>query len=101
MKIKDFFRVLFTPSCWFQNYEYSEVWDKQLNELMKKEKFKYVFGYSAILGYYTIWIGNHPYASFTMKVGPYEVRPKRSTILNAMDKLQKDVATYLSEDLFK
>lgn len=91
--MNDYLRVLLTPSCWFQNcFRYSKEWDETLNKLLVLETFEpFEKGYSVKLKGIIIWIANHPYNSFTIILGGYEVRPKRSTILKAMDKLQKDM----------
>lgn len=88
-RLASVFRVLFTPSCWLQNYVYCREWDQRINALMAKHKFKRRTEYCATLGAVKFWVGNHPYASFT----PYDepkVRPSRATILRAMDKLSAE-----------
>lgn len=83
----DWLRVLFTPGCWFQQDRYSALWDKKLNELMGKYQFTDIGKYKATLGPANdIWIANHPYASFTYR----RRRPRRITILRAMDKVTVD-----------
>ena len=81
-------KVLITPACWIQNYDYSKAWDIKLKKLMEENKFTGLDLYTARLGNQSIWIANHPYASFTSSY--LNVRPKRSTILYAWDKLEKD-----------
>lgn len=93
--MNDYLRVLLTPSCWLQNCPYSKEWDETLNKLLELETFEpFVMGFSTKLKGIIIWIANHPYNSFTTVLGGYEVRPKRSTILKAMDKFQKDMLNY-------
>lgn len=87
--MRGFFRVLFTPSCWVQNESYNASWDAALNQLMKEHKFTNASIYEANLGTNRIWITNHPYASFVCPIT--KSRPKRITILSAMDKLVKDI----------
>lgn len=91
--MKYFFKVLLTPSCWIQNDPYSSLWDKKLNQLMRENKFIRDNDYHSKIGGCTVWIENHPYASFTCDLLP-EGRPSRRTILKAMDRLQQD---YLEE----
>lgn len=93
MKIKPFLRVLTNPSCWTQSDPYSEEWDEELNKAMESHTFEYTDEFVARIGDLRVWISNHPYASFTPYSGGSfftEVRPKRYTILAAMDKLIKD-----------
>jgi hypothetical protein len=87
MKIKDFFRVLFTPSCWIQFDTYSKDWDILLNELMQKHDFVPMNEHTACINGIKVWISNHPYGSFEV----LGVRPSRITILKAHDKLIKDL----------
>lgn len=83
-------RVLVTPSCWLQNYPYSTAWDAELRRLMNTNCFVCEDRYTALLDGRRIWISNHPYASFTPYWEIARVRPSRSTILEAFDKLQRD-----------
>lgn len=87
----DLFLVLKTPSCWLQNNGYSPIWDRKFRELLAEHSFKKTSNYTADLGGICVWVANHPYASFS----PYgkdhaDVRPSRSTILRAHDKLMSD-----------
>lgn len=84
----DFLRVLFTPSCWFQNNGYSKDWDSDLQELMTKHQFTDRGVFTAKLGGFDVWIANHPYASFSP--AGCGVRASRITILKAADKLNKE-----------
>jgi len=86
--MKNFLRVLFTPSCWFQGNMYSAEWDRQLKELLKTYRFTEIGEHTAKLGSCVVWIANHPYASFS----PYnmDARPKRSTVLLAHERLVRD-----------
>lgn len=89
--IRAWLKVIFTPSCWLQNNVYSETWDKKLNQLMAIRDFDVIDEYHAKIGGYTVWIKNHPYASFS-PVGPIiNVRPRRSTILMAGEKVINDL----------
>lgn len=95
------FKVLFTPSCWLQNHSYSADWDFDLRMLMQEHKFEMIDGYIVRLGGVIIWYQNHPYASFRPwnsiahahddgKQHETEIRPRRVTMLEAMDKLNRD-----------
>ena len=73
--------VLLNPACWVQNDDpFSPEWDAELKALIKAgvEPTENT-GYEMKLGPYTIWIENHPYASF--RCGKF--RPSRATILRA------------------
>lgn len=105
MTLKQWWRVLTTPSCWMQLNTYSAVWDRKLMEAMRHHKFRPAFylddepayaeyakkrdAYNVWLGNYRIWISNHPYGSF--RLGVYSARPRRITILEAYDKMQEDL----------
>lgn len=97
--VMDFLKILFTPSIWVQNHEYSEVWDTRLNAYMEKYKFTEVSKYTAKLGPLTIWISNHPYASFTCYEPKLEVRPSRATILKAHAKLVSDCVRDIEKEV--
>lgn len=84
-------RVILTPSCWSQNYTYSEAWDKKLNALMDEHDFTEITEHTAQIGEVCVWVANHPYASFTPYGNMPSVRPKRTTILRAWDKLVSDM----------
>lgn len=88
--MKDFIRVLFTPSCWIQNYQYNDAWDKKLNALMKNNNFIRTSFETATIGDTRVWIENHPYASFSPDSCGIHIRPSRATILKAFDKLIVD-----------
>lgn len=84
-------RVLFTPSCWIQNSRYSAPWEARLASAMETERFNKCDGYRAQLGSLSVWIENHPYASFTPGSRTLlQVRPRRITILRLMDKLDQE-----------
>lgn len=83
----NFVYVLVHPGYWLLNTPYSEIWDAQLKKLLAKHTFKDYDGYNASLGGLRIWVSNHPYASFTFN----HVRPKRSTIRKAHQKLIRDI----------
>lgn len=95
-KIKEVLFTLFSPFYWLQNFDYSFVWDSKLNSLMNEFEFEIMSEFTAKLGDTTIWIGNHPYASFTpygkggIERGRLCVRPSRLTIFRAMKKLKLD-----------
>lgn len=83
--------VLLTPMCWVQNYPYSVEWDLELNKRMAEDRFVRRSDCTAMIGHHTVWIANHPYASFTNQ--ELSVRPSRMTILKAHRKLLADFLT--------
>jgi len=93
--IKRFLRVLFTPNCWVTVGVYSRDWDRKLRSLMDRYDFTERGTYTAKIGPVQVWIESHPYASFKtyryfggeLVNGPI---PKRATMLEAMDKLNRD-----------
>ena len=111
MNIKDFYnkhlkyqlKVLFTPSCWFQVKPYSEKWDNKLNSLLKNPFLYNVTQFEGTLydelndKKYIIWIENHPYGSFVYN----HTRPKRTTILKAMDLLKNFINKANDDDDYK
>lgn len=90
-KLKEIIRVLLTPTCWVQVDEYSAVWDAKLNVLMRTHRFTHIGEYTAEIDGITVWIANHPYASFHPYGHGPKVRPRRATILAAHDKLLNDI----------
>lgn len=88
MKLSNAIKVLIRPDCWMQYHSYSEAWDAVLNRMMETEKFKRLNDCKSDIGGVTVWIKNHPYASFTPE--DVNARPKRSTILRAMEKFITD-----------
>jgi hypothetical protein len=84
-------KFIFKPSYWVMNNRYSKEWDTKINELLDKYPMEhshpfndnYVDKAQIKLGNYKIWACNHPYASFTLKVGGEDVRPSRKTIERA------------------
>lgn len=99
--MKYWIRVLLTPSCWIQNKPYSAKWNALLNKLLMEEEFTDVTEFYARIGGIQVWINNHPYASFSPYHGNFElnIRPRRSTILKAYDKLATiDPVDYLEND---
>lgn len=93
-------RALLKPSCWLQNHHYSKWWDEELTRLIGSERLDVAGRCTAKIASRTVWISNHPYASFT----PYEdatpeVRPKRSTILWAWSCLEADAFRMPTSDI--
>ena len=92
--MRDFLRVLFTPACWINIGLFSKAWDRQLNDLMRDYDFvrhEYLKE-RAHLGPCEIWIANHPYGSFVS--GDLDrMRPRRITVLRAMDKFIEDTGS--------
>lgn len=88
--MSDFLRILFTPRCWLQNHFHSGSWDAELRRALREDRFTKVSEHTAEIAGFTVWISNHPYASFTTYGNGPRVRPSRGTILQAWDKLQLD-----------
>ena len=89
--LKDFMTSL-TPGYWLQNNHYCEKWDRELNELLKTKKFQPIDKCTARIGERTVWIKNHPYASFSPWPSNHvDVRPRRITIARAHKKLLEDL----------
>lgn len=61
--IKDFLRVLFTPSCWPQIYPYSDAWDAELTRLMSEFEFVDQNIHTAKIGPYEVWISQRAIAA--------------------------------------
>lgn len=79
--------VICTPSCWIQNERFSREWDTELTWLLDHGfRFYDATTYYALIGPYNVWIGNHPYASFTID----KWRPSRRTVLRAGRILRED-----------
>jgi len=90
------FRVFCNPFCWLRNNVTDFEWNVELKELMKVYKFRSTgIKEKVILGDTTIWVGNHPYASFTpisRSVDLVDILPSRHTAVRAMDQMKKDLA---------
>ena len=73
------------------NYEYCEHLDRLLVNLADKNKFTNFGEFTVELGGKTLWIANHPYASFILypRIG-VELRPSRRTIEMLSNKLSRD-----------
>lgn len=78
--------ILFSPSYWIQIHTYSKQYDKKLNELLKKYDFEDSCNYYSKLGKLEVWIKNHPYGSYSIKVDGRFLRPSRMTIAKAHKK---------------
>lgn len=92
-RMKGWLRVLTTPGCWIQLNPYSPEWEHDLRKLMAEHRFTEIRECTTMLGPLSIWIENHPYSSFRpYKSFEYDdrVRPRRITVLEAMDKLERD-----------
>lgn len=81
-------KFILMPHYWMMNYPFSKVWDAKLNKLLQTHKFTNRTEYTADLGNVTIWIVNHPYASFTSS--NRRCRPSRQTIFEAKRKLERE-----------
>jgi hypothetical protein len=89
--------VAINPRYWIMNEWYSSKWDKELNDLMKRYDFEATpHSYTHLvvkLGNKEIWVGNHPYASFTDYSSFRNIsgRPSKLTIYKAKQKLERDL----------
>ena len=90
-KILDILWVVFHPSYWIIKQDYDPVWDKRLRELLRSDDFVILNGYVALIGNFVVWVGNHPFNSFTREVALTSIpgRPSRITIRDAWEKLQE------------
>lgn len=88
--------IICTPEYHHLAFPFSKKWDEKLNALMANHRFIIQLKSNNVvkLGNETIWVGAHPYISFT----PYydlekfcNVRPSRLTLLRAHRKLLKDL----------
>lgn len=55
-------QFILRPAYWMLNREYSEQWDRVLNQLLDEYKLTDIGSHHATLGPTTIWITNVPYA---------------------------------------
>lgn len=85
-------RVLFTPSIWICLGVYSREWDTVLRSLMQTGRFESIDEFTARIGGIEVWVANRPYGCMRIyQLRPTEVRPSRATILEALDKYDRDV----------
>lgn len=83
---------LLVPLYWIQNTSYDEAWDLECRRLLDQgTKIKRGAGYTASFGNHTLWVTNHPYASFTKYNGIRAVSgmPSRLTRYRMMRRLIK------------
>lgn len=93
-------RVLITPACWAQVHPFMEAWDKKLSSMLDLGMpIHPIDRFTAKIGDFTVWIENHPYASFTIQGSHVEVRPRRSTILRAWSRLEIDPESQKESEL--
>ena len=89
--------VAINPRYWIMNEWYSSKWDKELNDLMERYDFEaepHSYTHLVVkLGNKEIWVGNHPYASFTDYSSFRNIsgRPSKLTIYKAKQKLERDL----------
>jgi len=96
--------VISCPSCWIRAGTYSSNWDREINDLMSKNVFKRSGYCTARLGSRTVWIANHPYASFADYDNCNSDLPSRETVRKAKVKLDRDLSddfTYLIQEAEK
>jgi hypothetical protein len=85
--------VAINPRYWIMDEWYSSKWDKELNDLMERYDFEAYTHLVVKLGDKEIWVGNHPYASFTDYSSFRNIsgRPSKLTIYKAKQKLERDL----------
>ena len=99
--------ILSHPTFWLMNQPFNREWDKELNDLMDRNKFMNIDYYYAEIGHERIWIQNYPYNAFVFKkknFSPFdnksdEVRPSRWTIYKARRKLINDWGTRENKEI--
>lgn len=90
--LHDLWLVLTHPSTWIQLYPYSQSWEDKLRYLLASHSFEWVDKYTAKLGSETVWIENAYYGSMhPCTPGNIPVRPRRSTIIKAHERLADDL----------
>lgn len=87
--------VLVSPGYWVSIYPYNKQVDKILLKLLEEGTcFTNITTYTAKFGPYTLWIENHPAASFSIysssTASKVSVLPSRYTRKKLMDKLIED-----------
>ena len=96
-KIEWLLFLIFHPSYWAMNYKYNEAWNNELIQAMKTNNFILLSAFVAELGSCRVWIGNHPFSSFTKYTNHTERikgRPNRKTIRKAYKKMCDDDFVY-------
>lgn len=86
-------KIMINPRYLLMNERYCKTWNKELNRLMNEYSFTNIEEHTTKLGDTTIWISNHPYASFTNynSFGSDRTgRPSKLTIYKAKQKLERD-----------
>jgi len=78
--MKDFLRVLFTPSIWFRINGVSKGLDRWMVEALDNPVFSEVSRYTCKLNGKRIWIANYPYA-FGSLDSAAGLLPRRGTAL--------------------
>ena len=110
MSLRDWWRVLTTPSCWLRVGEYDEAWDREVNDALQRYSFEraplipnspwsgYVSplsNWEVKLGPLVLWACNHPFASFAPSDIHYRKSlPRRITVLRAWDKLIDEIPNW-------
>lgn len=87
--------AILRPDYWVSIYPYSKRVDKELLRLLEEgTSFTDITTYTAKFGPYTLWIENHPAASFSIysssTASRVTVLPSRYTRKKLMDKLTED-----------
>lgn len=92
--IKDVWLVFRHPTCWVRCEPTCKTWDAYLRSLIGRYQFSEIKQHTAQLGPVTLWISNHPYASFTPELKFYPV-PSRATAIRLGKKLRRETTTQI------
>lgn len=72
------------------NNQYSEQWDREVNQLLDLYTFTNVDSHTGELGNKSIWLANYPYAYGGDNSKIFEYRPSRWTILRIKKRVKQD-----------
>lgn len=75
----DFYR-LFRPRHWSRGHPTNLKWDAFLLDAVKSGGILPVDQYTVLIGGVEVWVGNHPYASFTPYRSSVKVMPTARTV---------------------
>jgi hypothetical protein len=92
-KIKVWYRIIRTPSCWSRLYGTSEVLSARINLYLDSgESPENITSYECTLGNLTLWIENWPYAygylSTLNEPGGVKLLPDRETVFRLRDSVK-------------
>jgi hypothetical protein len=87
-KVWIWIKIILLPEYWVQFAIYNKRYDQWLLHSMATHDFENIGEYNATINGVDLCIAYHPYMSFTRKFSEMlTVRPSRSTIMTAFDKL--------------